>query len=301
MMLSEMGFTQLQKKWQRIICSLLIGATFSAKAVVSTTDFDRVTVLPTLTSGPPSQDWRTAGAVTPVKNEGPCDASWTFAVTGLIESDHFIRSGMLRSLSEQQLLDCTGAGSGCSGGNPIAAMRTLIASGGLASEISYPYTATTHTCRTSTAVATIPGAGRVPSGDEVSLKAYVSQGPVLALIDASQPSFDSYSSGVYSDTACRADNPTRAVLIVGYGTTGSEDYWIVKNSFGSSWGQAGYILMSRNNNNSCGIASFALAVSNDPLPAAIVPTLPMLNTWASGLLVFGFLSLGLLRLRGQGC
>ena len=95
-----------------VIGGLLAGAAFSANAVVFTTDYDRVTVLPALASGPVSQDWRAHGAVTPVKNEGQCDASWAFAVTGLVEGDNFIRAGTLKSLSEQELLDCTGSGSG---------------------------------------------------------------------------------------------------------------------------------------------------------------------------------------------
>ena len=201
-----------------VIGGLLAGAAVNAGAVVFTTDYDRVTVLPALASGPASQDWRAHGAVTPVKNEGQCDASWAFAVTGLVEGDNLIRAGTLKSLSEQELLDCTRSGSGCGGGGPIDALRTVIAKGGLATEATYPYTAAAGVCKASTAVATIPGAGRVPPGDEVSLKAYVAQGPVLTLIDASQPSFNLYPGGVYSDPACRADNPTRAVLIVGYGT-----------------------------------------------------------------------------------
>ena len=282
-----------------VIGGLLAGAAFSAGAVVFTTDFDRVTVLPALTSGPASQDWRAHGAVTPVKNEGGCDASWAFAVTGLVESDHFIRAGTLLDLSEQELIDCTGSGSGCRGGSPIDAMRTLIAKGGLAGEASYPYTARAGVCKASTAVATIPGAGRVPPGDEVSLEGYVDQGPVLALIDASQPSFASYKGGVYNEPACRTDNPTRAVLIVGYGTISGQDYWIVKNSLGTSWGASGYIFMSRNNNNNCGIASFALAVSNDPLPPPAAPAIPdpTLSAWALGFLLLGFAALGFLTLR----
>jgi cathepsin L len=280
-----------------VLGALLAGATFSAGAVVFTTDYDRVTVLPALTNGPGAQDWRAHGAVTPVKNEGGCDASWAFAVTGLVESYHSIRAGMLIDLSEQVLLDCTRSGSGCGGGSPIDAMRRLIARGGLATEAAYPYTARAGMCRASIAVATIPGAGRVPSGDEVSLQAYVAQGPVLALIDASQPSFASYKGGVYSEPACRTDNPTRAVLIVGYGTMNGQEYWIVKNSMGAAWGASGYIYMSRNNHNNCGIASFALAVSNDPLPPPSVPAIPLLNAWALGLLVLGFAVLGLLTLR----
>ncbi len=283
-----------------VMGGLLAGAAFSAGAVVLTTDYDRVTVLPALTSGPASVDWRTKGVVTPVKNEGGCDASWAFGVTGLVESYNAIRAGMLHSLSEQELLDCSGAGSGCSGGSPIDALRTLIAKGGLTTEASYPYTARAGVCKVSIAVATIPGAGRVPPGDEVSLAGYLTQGPVLALIDASQPSFNSYKGGVYNEPACRTDHPTRAVLIVGTGTLNGQDYWIVKNSQGASWGASGYIFMSRNNNNNCGIASFALAVSNDPLPPPIAPTtppIPTLSARALGFLLLGVAALGVLMLR----
>jgi hypothetical protein len=141
---------------------------------------------------------------------------------------------------------------------------------------------------------------RVSPGDEVSLKGYVAQGPVLALIDAGQPSFNLYTSGVYSEPACRTQKPTRAVLIVGCGTIDGQDYWLVKNSIGTSWCAAGYIFMSRNNNNNCGIASFALAVSNDPLPpptAPAIPAIPMLSARALGFLLFGFSALGFLTLR----
>jgi C1A family cysteine protease len=283
-----------------IIGGLLAGAVTNAGAVVFTTDYDRLTVLPALAGGGTSQDWRAHGAVTPVKNEGACDASWAFAVTGLVEGDNAIRAGTLRSLSEQELLDCTGSPSGCGGGSPIDALRTLIAKDGLPAESSYPYTARTGVCKASIPVATIPGAGRVPHGDEMSLQGYVDQGPVLALIDASQPSFADYNGGVYSEPACRTDNPTRAVLIVGYGASSGQDYWIVKNSMGTLWGASGYIYMSRNNNNNCGIASFALAVSNDPLPRPIPPAIlpvPTLGAWDFGFLLLGFAALGFLTLR----
>jgi hypothetical protein len=278
-----------------VIAGLLAGAPLRAGAVVFTTDYDRVTVLPALTGNPPDQDWRAHGAVTPVKNEGGCDASWAFAATALVEGDHFIRTGMLFSLSEQELLDCTGSGSGCSGGSPIAALRTLIAKGGLATAAAYPYTARVGKCEASPAVATIPGAGRVPPGDEVSLQNYVSRGPVLALIDESS-AFDTYHGGIFTGPCSNTNNPTRAVLIVGYATNGGVDYWIVKNSQGTSWGASGYIYMVRHQN-ICGIANFALAISNDLLPPPTAPAIPTLTAWAVGFLVFGFTALGLLTLR----
>lgn len=278
-----------------VTAGLLAAATFSAGAVVFTADYAGVTILPALAGNPPDQDWRAHGAVTPVKNEGACDASWAFAVTGLVEGDHQIRTGTLPSLSEQELVDCTGSGSGCGGGSPVAALRKLIARGGLANEASYPYTARMGACKATTAFATIPGAGRVPAGDEVSLQNYVARGPVLALVDASL-AFDSYKFGIFTGP-CGRGNPTRAVLIVGY-TAG---YWIVKNSLGASWGSRGYIFMERGRN-LCGIADFALAVSNDPLPpppSGAVPT-PTLSAGAVGLLVLGVAALGFLALRRSG-
>lgn len=275
-----------------VITGLLAGAAAGADAIVFTNDYDQVTVLPALTNNPGDQDWRAHGAVTPVKNEGSCDASWVFAATGLVEADHFFRKGTLVNLSEQELLDCTDSGSDCGGGSPVAALRTVIARGGLTPTFTYPYTARLGTCKTFTPVATIPGAGRVPPGDEVSLQNYVAQAPVLALVDAS-PSFETYHGGIFTGPCSDTNPPTRAVLIVGY----TADYWIVKNSQGASWGASGYIYMARHLN-ICGIANFALAVANDPLPPPVV-AIPIVGPWAVGVLVFGLAAIGLLTLRRQ--
>ena len=277
------------------IGGLLSGTAVSAGAVVFTTDYDRLTVLPALTAGGGDVDWRTKGAVTPVKNEGMCDSSWAFAVTGLIEAYHQIQAGQLISLSEQELVDCTGLGSGCGGGSPIAALRTVVRKGGLTKESSYPYTAREGTCKTVVPVATIPGAGRVPPGDEVSLQGYVARGPVLALVNAS-PEFDSYRSGIFNGP-CSVDNPTQAVLIVGY-AAGSGGYWLVKNSIGTSWGSQGYIFMARGVN-LCGIANYAIAISNDPLPPPLPSPAPTLSAWRLGILVLVFAALGFLTLRSH--
>jgi C1A family cysteine protease len=262
---------------------------FAANAVVFTPDYNRLALLPALTSAGTGKDWRANGVVTPVKNEGSCDASWAFGVTGLVEAYRAIHFGVLTGLSEQELVDCTGGGSGCGGGNPIDAMRTLIARGGLTNAASYPYTAREGTCKASTPVAnsTIPGAGRVPPGDEASLQAYVDQGPVLALVAAST-AFDSYAGGTFTGP-CPASAPTRAVLIVGY----TDAYWIVKNSRGASWGAQGYIYLARGTN-LCGIASYAVAVSDDPLPPPppSAQAIPTLSDGAVLALTLGFAALG---------
>jgi len=278
---------------QLLIVALLAGTAVSAGAVVDTTGFDQLRVLPALAGNPADKDWRVLGAVTPVKDEGGCDASWAFAVTELVESDHFIRMGTLLSLSPQELLDCTDLGSGCNGGSPIGALQTVIAKGGLAKATDYPYTAMVAACKATTTAATIPGAGRVPPGDEVSLQHYVALGPVLALIDDSDASFSTYQGGIYTGP-CSDSHPTHAVQIVGYGTNGSRDYWIVRNSIGTSWGSFGYIFMARHQN-ICGIANYAVAISNDPIPPLIA--VPTLSPWAVAFLLFGLLALGVMKLR----
>jgi cathepsin L len=170
-------------------------------------------------------------------------------------------------------------------------LRTVIAKGGLASSVAYPYTARQSSCRVSPAVATIPGAGRVPPGDEVSLQNYVARGPVLALVNDQDPAFSGYHGGIFTGP-CGSGPPTRAVLIVGYTT----DYWIVRNSQGATWGAQGYIYVARNHN-TCGIANFALAVSNDPLPAPIVLPVPTVSTSAVASLVLALAAIGVVALR----
>jgi hypothetical protein len=292
---------QLRRVAVRLVISgCLAGVALSASAVVFTTDYGQIAILPVLTNIPGDQDWRAKGAVNPVKNEGQCDSSWAFAVTGLVEANYQIRGNALPNLSEQELLDCTGGISGCGGGSPVAALETLVAKGGLARTFNYPYTAFQRPCKAPLPppLVTIPGAGRVPPGDEVSLQNYVALGPVLAVID-DQNAFNNYRGGIFNGPC--GTNPTQAVLIVGYvGNSGSGDYWIVKNSHGSSWGAQGYIYMARHKN-LCGIANFAIAVSNDLLPAPApggpATPVPTLNSWGVGFLLLGLAAVGFLTLR----
>ena len=126
---------------------------------------------------------------------------------------------------------------------------------GIESESYYPYTARDGTCRASGYnVASLNGWVDIPSGDESSMMDAVgSWGPVAVAIDASKSSFQFYSSGVYYEPSCSTRYLDHGVLAVGYG----DGYWLVKNSWGTSWGQAGYIYMTRNGSNQCGIATSA--------------------------------------------
>jgi len=211
---------------------------------------------------PAAINWATKGAVTPIKNQGQCGSCWSFSTTGSTEGDHFLTTGTLVSLSEQNLMDCsTNYGNqGCNGGLMDDAFQYIIANKGIDTEASYPYTATgPNTCTYSAANcgSTATAFTDVTSGSESALQVAVAQQPVSVAIDAGESSFQFYSTGIYYEPACSPTSLDHGVLAVGYGTQGSADYWIVKNSWGTTWGQLGYIWMARNRNNNCGIATMA--------------------------------------------
>jgi len=207
---------------------------------------------------PDSVDWRTKGAVTPVKNQGQCGSCWTFSSTGGIEGQWQIHGHGLVSLSEQNIVDCCKEGYGCGGGWMDWAFAYVLSNHGIDTEASYPYTARNGVCEFKEADigAKITGYTDIASGSESALQdAVATVGPISVAIDASHSSFQLYRTGVYYEPACSTTALDHAVLAVGYGTDGGQDYWLVKNSWGTDWGMQGYIYMSRNRNNNCGIAT----------------------------------------------
>jgi len=211
---------------------------------------------------PPSWNWNNKGAVTPIKNQQQCGSCWAFSTTGSTEGCHFLRNKKLVSLSEQNLVDCSDneGNQGCDGGLMTQAMQYIIDNKGIDTEASYPYTAQDGTCvfKRTHVGATLTGYTNVNQGDENDLQQKVYLGPTSVAIDASHSSFQFYSSGVYNEPDCSTSQLDHGVLAVGWGhdATGG-DYWVVKNSWGTDWGLNGFIWMSRNDNNQCGIATMA--------------------------------------------
>lgn len=211
---------------------------------------------------PTSTDWRQKGAVTPVKDQAKCLSCWSFSATGSLEGQIYLKNGKLISLSEQNLIDCTKSygNQGCIGGNVVASFQYIKDNKGIDTEESYPYEAHDYICRfnRTTIGGTDKGHRSIQLGSEEDLQnAVANVGPISVTIDASQLSFHFYSGGVYHEPHCNSTSLDHCVLVVGYGTENGQDYWLVKNSWGTSWGEKGYIKMARNKYNHCGIVSLA--------------------------------------------
>ncbi|XP_072546266.1 cathepsin L-like peptidase [Salminus brasiliensis] len=209
---------------------------------------------------PSRVDWREKGYVTAVKNQMTCGSCWAFSATGALEAQMFKKTGKLVSLSEQQLVDCSGryGNNGCRGGWVEKAFAYVKDNKGLQSEDSYPYENKEGKClfNPQKVSATCSGWGFVK--DEKKLQEAVAlKGPVSVAIDISRDTFQLYKSGVYEDQFCNSSNPNHAMLAVGYGADEKgQEYWLVKNSWGVHWGDMGYIKISRNKNNMCGVAKY---------------------------------------------
>ncbi|XP_033624194.1 cathepsin L1-like [Asterias rubens] len=215
---------------------------------------------------PDTVDWRQKGYVTPVKNQEQCGSCWAFSATGSLEGQMFNKTGVLPDLSEQNLVDCSyvQGDDGCNGGLMDDAFK-YVKKNGLDKETCYPYKAKDeNTCYfkdTADCIAAhCTGFVDIEAGNEKQLKAAsATVGPISVAIDASHSSFQLYTEGVYSEPECSSSELDHGVLVVGYGVDADSGnaYWLVKNSWGETWGMNGYIKMSRNADNQCGIATSA--------------------------------------------
>ncbi|KAF8110990.1 hypothetical protein N665_0077s0051 [Sinapis alba] len=230
---------------------------------------------------PESVDWRKEGAVAEVKDQGSCGSCWAFSTIGAVEGINKIVTGDLISLSEQELVDCdTSYNEGCNGGLMDYAFEFIINNGGIDTEEDYPYKGVDGRCdqtRKNAKVVTIDSYEDVPVNSEESLKKALSHQPISVAIEGGGRAFQLYDSGIF-DGFCGTDLD-HGVLAVGYGTENGKDYWIVKNSWGTSWGESGFIRMERNIASSAGKCGIAVEPSypikngqNPPNPGPSPPS-----------------------------
>jgi cathepsin L len=208
---------------------------------------------------PDSFDWLANGVVQGVKDQGNYGSCWAFGAIGAQESMYAIYSkGTPVNLSEQNLVDCDTEDYGCDGGNALSAWDYVLwfQDGNFVTEISYPYTANEGICqyRRATKSTYLNDYGWLfqPIKDNL-LEVVYEYGPVAYAIDASHSSFQLYQCGVYDELTCSSIDLDDEVLTIGWDNDSGKDYWIVKNSWDLSWDEKGYIRMSRNTNNQCGI------------------------------------------------
>jgi len=196
---------------------------------------------------PKEINWVQKGAVNAVQDQGQCGSCWAFSAIAQMEGQHFIQTGELLKLSEQQCVDCDDESFGCSGGWQDNCMYYVQDNGGISLEEDYPYTAGTDACFAPWfGPVNVKEVYHVKSYSESQLMAAIAQGPVSVTIDADATVFHAYTSGVISGTAC-GSKLDHAVVAVGYGTdevTGL-DYYLVRNSWGKAWGDEGYVKIAR--------------------------------------------------------
>ena len=214
-------------------------------------------------AAPSSYDWRNYNRVTAVKDQGSCGSCWAFSAIGNIEGLYASVKGVLKNFSEQQLVDCDTSDSGCNGGLMEYAFNFLKNYGCLNFAEDYPYKGAKGTCRTDTSKCAdikVTGYKKLGSSsstwspvDEDEIKEFLYENGPLAIALNADP-LQTYSSGILdlTSTKCPISGINHAVLLVGYGTSSGMDYWIIKNSWGRSWGESGYFRIRRGNG-TCGV------------------------------------------------
>ncbi|XP_066156430.1 cathepsin L-like proteinase [Euwallacea fornicatus] len=205
-------------------------------------------------------DWRSHGAVTAVKHQGACASCWAFSAVGALETQYFLKHGKLLSFSEQNLVDCSvdTVNNGCNGGWMANAFQYL-KNHDISSLIDYPYIGIQQGCHYQTINSvkiSLTGFQTIPADELSLLHSVATIGTISAAIDASNLQF--YAGGVFRDDECLPGRVNHGVVVVGYGIENGREYWLIKNSWGTSWGENGYFKLIRNRANQCNIASYMM-------------------------------------------
>jgi len=218
------------------------------------------TTVPEAVGLPDKLDWREKGAVTGVKDQGDCGSCWAFASTTALEGAYFLEHNKLVSFSEQQLVDCVTANDGCDGGWPIDALKHVKAHGGVETESDYSYHAEQGSCKfdKSKAKMQVKSVNSF-SGEYQIMNALQQYGPISVCLDANK--FDNYNSGIMNGNGCHSGAPDHCVGLVGWGKQGSTKYWILKNSWGTTFGERGYLRILRGSN-ACGVEDYPVGCTS---------------------------------------
>lgn len=186
-----------------------------------------------------SVDWVSKGVVNAIKDQGQCGSCWAFSAVSSMESAHKIKSGKLLSFAEQQLVDCA-TGNDCGGGRVTSAYKYFESHGAMA-ENSYKYTAKNGSCKysSSNTGVKVTDYKSVSGGSPSAMKSALAGRPLSVMIAADSSAFSHYSSGILNTSSC-GTHLDHFTVIVGWGSSGGQEYWINRNSWGTSWGEKGY-------------------------------------------------------------
>ena len=255
------GITQFSDLTYQEFAKTYLNLNYDAMAYVN---FEPISVKVS-NAAPSSLDWRNYGIVSGVKNQGGCGSCWAFSTVANLEGLYAANKGYISTFSEQMLVDCDTSDSGCNGGLMQYTFTWLKNNGGIMYEADYPYTGYKGTCRKDAskyADFKVTGYKKLGSSwstwsavdeDEVKEFLYTNGAPLAIALNADP--LQTYVSGILdlSEYECPSSGINHAVTLVGYGTDYTYgDYWIIKNSWGESWGEYGYFRIRRGNG-TCGV------------------------------------------------
>ena len=257
--LYQTGITKFSDLTKQEFAKIYLNLNYDAMAMAN---FDP-TIVKVSNAAPAAYDWRDYGRVSPVKDQGSCGSCWAFSTVANLEGLYYATKNVMKTFSEQMLVDCDTSDSGCNGGLMEYAFTWLKKNGGIMTDTDYPYKGVKQTCKSDKSKyvdMTITGYKKLGSSwstwsavDEDEVKEFLYETGPLAIALNADP-LQTYSSGILdvTSTKCPTSGINHAVTLVGYGTENNVAYWIVKNSWGTSWGEKGYFRIRRGNG-TCGI------------------------------------------------